>query len=196
MTMGLQDRLWDELASEQPEALDAMSAHPALFARAERRRLTRPAVLASTGTGVAAATAAVVVALGATGAAPAFAVTTNPDGTVTVTLSDIAAISGVNAELAADGINARAIPVQPGCQTQGLGFAWPSGTDPNSTTVTLDPKDIPTGYTAIVAVDQESSGRILMTMGSSPSPGPSCIGSITAPEITPSSSAPAGNSGQ
>ena len=59
--------------------------------------------------------AAVVVALGAETAAPAFALTRSSDGLVTITLSEITGIAGLNRRFAAMGIRVRAVPIVRGC---------------------------------------------------------------------------------
>lgn len=64
---------------------------------------------------VAATTAAVLAISAATTAAPAFAVTDNPDGSVTITLNEITGVSDLNAKLASMGIAVRAVPVESGC---------------------------------------------------------------------------------
>jgi hypothetical protein len=76
----------------------------------------RPRMLAGGATAAAAAATAAVLAISAaTTAPPAFAVTNNPDGTVTITLSDITGVSGLNARLASMGVAIRAVPVVSGC---------------------------------------------------------------------------------
>jgi hypothetical protein len=110
-------------------------------------------------------------------------VTTGGNGTVTVTLNDISAVTALNAELARDGIRAKAVPVTATCPSRGFPNAMPAGTNPSTYTITLDPADIPAGYTAIVAVSEDPSGQVKLAMGTSPSPGPSCINST--PLLTP-----------
>jgi hypothetical protein len=76
----------------------------------------RPRVLAGGATAVfAAACAAVLAVTAATTAPPAFAVTNNQDGSVTITLNEITGVSGLNAELASMGVAIRAVPVVSGC---------------------------------------------------------------------------------
>ncbi len=68
--------------------------------------------------GVSAAVAAAVAVLtigAATSAPPAFAVTNNKDGSLTITLNEITGVSALNAELASLGVAIRAVPVVAGC---------------------------------------------------------------------------------
>src|SRR6202035_670577 len=90
-----------------------------------RRRLPRAAVVrfgaqrrilaGGAAATVAAGTAAVLAISAATTATPAFAVTNNPDGSVTITLNELTGVSDLNAKLASMGIAVRAVPVVSGC---------------------------------------------------------------------------------
>jgi hypothetical protein len=51
----------------------------------------------------------------ASSAPPAFAVTGNQDGSVTITLNEITGVSDLNAKLASMGVAVRAVPVVAGC---------------------------------------------------------------------------------
>ena len=80
------------------------------------RFTSRPRLLAGGATALAGAATAAVLAIGAAStAAPAFAATSNPNGTVTITLNDLTGVSGLNAELASMGVAIRAVPVVSGC---------------------------------------------------------------------------------
>ncbi len=182
-----EDQLWNDLVAEHGDQMTTASlAAPdpgAGGARPARRGLRRPAILTGGMLGTAGAATAAVLAFGAASTPPAFAVTDNADGSVTVTLNEISGITALNAELAADGIPAKAIPLTADCATRGFPNAMPSGTDPNTYTITIVPQDIPSGDTGIVAVSQNSSGQIQLAIGAWPSPGPSCLNStpITTP---------------
>lgn len=133
------------------------------------RFLGRPRLLAGGATAVAATTAAVLAIGAATTAAPAFAVTNNPNGTVTITLSDITGVSDLNARLESMGIAIRAVPVESGCTATAQVIGTDGSVQPATTlavsqlpsnprtggastlnTVTLDPPQTP-GQTAILA---------------------------------------------
>jgi hypothetical protein len=149
---------------------------PATTTRTPRRR---PALITGTALATAGVVAAIALAITAsTSAPPAYAVTSNRDGSVTVTLNDISAITGLNAELAGDGLRAKAIPLTADCPTQRFPNAMPAGTNPSTYTITIVPADIPAGYTPIVAASQNSSGEVQLAQGAWPSPGPSCLNSV------------------
>ncbi|MFZ0386402.1 MAG: hypothetical protein WAL22_12095, partial [Solirubrobacteraceae bacterium] len=104
------DSLWREVerryGSELSGADGPLSAGP-------RRRLP---VIAGASLGVAGASAAAVIVLGAASSPPAFAVTSHPDGTVSVVIRRIDGIAGANHRLAQLGIRARAVQVDAQCQ--------------------------------------------------------------------------------
>jgi hypothetical protein len=96
------DNLWSDLAREHgPRLAHADQPEP----RRPRRR--RPRVLAGSTLGLAGVGAALVLALGAGGAAPAFAITRDGDNGVLVQLNYVKNenLSQVNAKLAAMGTN-------------------------------------------------------------------------------------------
>ena len=169
-----EDRLWTDLVREHG---DQLRRHPARTGPPTADRRRRPVLLTGTALAAVGVIAAGVLALTATTAAPpAFAVTANPDGTVTVTLNDIQAITGLNAELARDGIPAEAIPITSDCPVRGFPNAMPAGTDPSTYTITIDPREMPAGFTAIVGVGQSASGQIELAQGAFPSANvPACF---------------------
>lgn len=75
----------------------------------------RPRVLAGAGAGAAAVAATLALTLVGVSSPPAFAVTTGPDGTTTITLNALSAVGTLNAKLAATGVHVRVAPVVPGC---------------------------------------------------------------------------------
>jgi hypothetical protein len=95
------EHLWSDLVQE----------HGATIADTERPEpgrtplLRRPRVLAGSTLGLAAVGTAVGLVLSAAGGTPAFAVTTNGDGSVLVTLNHATALPGANAQLTAMGIH-------------------------------------------------------------------------------------------
>jgi hypothetical protein len=111
-----------------------------------RRRL--PPLLAATTVTVAALAAALVLLVGATTSPPAFAVTRNPDGTVTVRLSRLSAlapadVASANARLAAMGVRARIVEGARGSLVR-------CGT---ARVVTFQPRRIPPHETLILTAD-------------------------------------------
>jgi hypothetical protein len=177
-----EDQLWSDLVREHGDRMRASSTHTAALAtsmtgqRAPRaRRVRRTAILSGTALATAGATTAAVLALSASSAPPAFAVTDNGDGTITVTLREISGVSGLNAEFARRGINARAVPFSATCPVKGYANALPVGTNFDTFSVTLDPRMIESGYTAVVAATQTVSGTVELTQGAVPSPAPACF---------------------
>jgi hypothetical protein len=126
-------------------------------------------VLAGTTAGLAAAGTVLALILGATGSSPAFAVVRNGDGTVTLTIKQLAGITGANTELAALGVRARAVPVVEGCTAsslvEGLVARGESvrARPPSShgargalQSVRIDPSKIPAGQTLVLAARADS----------------------------------------
>jgi hypothetical protein len=104
------DNLWREVerkyGSELAGADGPLSSGP-------RRRLP---VIAGASLGVAGASAAAVIVLSAASSPPAFAVTSHPDGTVSVVIRRLDGIRGANRRLAQLGIRVRAVQVNAQCQ--------------------------------------------------------------------------------
>lgn len=151
-----EDNLWLEVVREHGHDL----------ARAERLpdkhrwriRPPRPLLLAGTTGGLAAVATTVALLVGAAASSPAFAVTRNSNGTVTVKLNKLSGIGGANRELAAMGVRAEIVPalaaaryvaaLQP-CQGQPAGSVR---------TVTFDPASIPQGR--VLVLDSDRAGRL------------------------------------
>jgi hypothetical protein len=111
----IEDRLWADLIGE-PEAEGALCAR---MSPATKRRASR-APFAAGGLAVAGATVAVVLALTAGGnTTPAYAVSVNPDGTVSLTVDEIIGVQGANEALTKLGVRARVAEIEPGCSQTG-----------------------------------------------------------------------------
>jgi hypothetical protein len=105
------DHLWNDLVEEHGPAL--AQAHRPEPGRA--RFLRRPRLLAGSTLGLVGAGTALVLALGAAGSSPAYAVTTQGDGSVLVTINQNSALPQANAKLASMGIREQiAIYMAPG----------------------------------------------------------------------------------
>jgi hypothetical protein len=105
------DRLWSDLVREHGAAL-ANTVRPK---RGGARLLRRPRVLAGSTLGLAGIGTALVFALSAAGSPPAYAVTTQGDGSVLVTINQNSALPQANAKLASLGIHEQiAIEMAPG----------------------------------------------------------------------------------
>lgn len=160
---------------------DLMTRHGAQLAAVERPPTHRPG---GRGVRTAAGVLAVagVVAGGITvlgNSSPAYAVTENPDGTVTVSISDIKAIDPANAKLRELGVRAKAVPETSDCASlEGremyAGSDW-SIRDEADGSVTLGP-DLPEGYTVLLSVsDAPGRGTGLGFTGPVADPAPSCV---------------------
>lgn len=185
-----EDQLWSDLASEHGDRMRASATQTAALAasmtrpRPSRggrdrhpRRVRRAAIVSGTALATAGATTVAVLALSASSAPPAFAVTDNSDGSVTVTLRDISALSGLNAEFARRGIDAAAVPLTSTCPIHHFPHYMPAGTNPDTYTITVVPSQIPAGYTAVVAATQTADGKVELLQGAVHSPAPACFNS-------------------
>jgi hypothetical protein len=140
-----EDNLWAAVVREHGNELarTERSAHT-------HRRASRPQLLAGTTAGLAAMAAAAALLFGASTSPPAFAVTRNPDGTVTVDLMHPSGIAGANKKLAAMGVRAQ-IAVQTRIPPK---LVCPGGTAP---TITFDPASIPQSDQLVIAPGQPSA---------------------------------------
>jgi len=160
------DQLLTELMDEYRPALERIQPPPA---RPWPRRLARrrPAWLVASGATVAGAAAASAALLG--GAAPAYAVTSHPDGTVTVAVSRPDGIPGANAKLRALGDHVVVVPVRPGCPAPGAlprsaakSGRTTTGVQSSHGSLTVQARGIPAGDTMVVgAVTQPNGGMVL-----------------------------------
>ncbi|HEY5318283.1 MAG TPA: hypothetical protein VIJ20_09895 [Solirubrobacteraceae bacterium] len=107
------DRLWRELERGHGAELEQMS-------RPAPKRRRRPQLLLGSTVALAGVGTTLALVLGAASSSPAFAVTRNHDGTITVRIMRTSGIAGANARLAALGVRARAVPVLAGCSAPTL----------------------------------------------------------------------------
>jgi hypothetical protein len=133
-----EDNLWLDVVREHGDEL-ARVARPVRT----RKRAIRPRLLAGTTVGAAAIAIAAASLLGASTSPPAFAVTRNPDGTVTVSLRQLSGIAGANEKLAAMGVPARIA----GMAKTAPPLVCPGGIAP---TVTFDPAGVPRGQVIMI----------------------------------------------
>jgi hypothetical protein len=103
------DQLFDDLMREHGSAL----AHTKVPAAQKRHLGPRPVLLTAGAGGL--AVAATVGTLVAGGGTPAYAVTTHPDGTVTLAVYQQSGIAEANAKLRSLGDRVVVVPVRPGC---------------------------------------------------------------------------------
>jgi hypothetical protein len=100
-----------------------------------------------------------------TAGAPAYAVTRNPDGTVTLTLNQMAALAQAAAALHAFGA-----PSAVGCPGTGPIEVVTPGTN----TVVIDPRDVPVGQTGVLFAAPRSSGPPRLSWHVVPTHSPDC----------------------
>jgi hypothetical protein len=163
--------------------------------RVSRRRTV---VLAATVLGIAGVAAAGVVAFGSGSARAAYAVTTNPDGTVTITLRQFSALPALNRELARDGLPLRAVPVTAHCAfnpapTLPRGFIPFVPSDQAlgrrlrpTDTITIDTSGLSSqGAVAMLGVSKTTSGGLELIEAGTLSSAPACMNSAAfySPEV-------------
>jgi hypothetical protein len=136
--------------------------------------------LAASAAALAVAVTGVLVGLG--GSSPAYAVTRNADGTVTVAVTRMAGVPGANAELRTLGLRVVVVPVQSGCPAlsslpaPAVPPSGPITTEETSTdgSVTVNAQGIPVGDLLVLAISSTPSGTSTAAMLTSP-PAPSCV---------------------
>jgi hypothetical protein len=189
------NQLFTDLMQEHGPAL-ALTKPP----KAPRLRAATGRKLLAADAGGVAVAAAAAGALVAGGGTPAFAVTTHPDGTVTLAVNQAAGISGANGRLHQLGDRVVVVPVEPGCPSINSLLA-PSvrpthisgstkvGRDGS---VTVNAKGIPAGDILVMGVETNAHAASGMSYSlvesrlTSP-PAPSCV-SLPAPPATPGTS--------
>ena len=172
MTDSFEDRLWRDLVRDHGAHL----ATPRRISSTTRNR--RPLLLGGGAVSVAGAATVLALVLTATTSTPAYAVSNNSDGTITVTIHDIAGVAGANAQLARLGVRARAVPAVVNCPTavsRVPEYEWAGKAlrpAPASSAVTLRPSEIPNGDTLVLAAREISHDHVelgvMMVRGQAP----------------------------
>ena len=191
-----EDQLFDDLMREHGPTLAGTRPHAA----PKRHVATRRTLLAAgAGCAAAGAIAGTFVASGGTprtavGTPAAYAVTKNPDGTVTLAVYKTSGIAGANARLHQLGDQVVVVPVGPGCPSlhslpapavpaKGM-VSVQSGRSKNGS-ITVNAQGIPAGDILVVGVlstgDATEMGSAITS-----APAPSCV-SMPAPPASPSS---------
>jgi hypothetical protein len=113
----MNDRLEHDDYSVLATMREQIAATPMLPAprRLASSFLRRPRVLAAASAGVAALFVTLALTFVGVSSPPAFAVTTDADGTTTITLNALSAVGALNGKLAAAGVHVRVAPVVLGC---------------------------------------------------------------------------------
>jgi len=138
------DQLYTDLLREHGSTL----ADTRRLAGSRRQFASRRVLLATGAGGVAvAATAGVLTAGG--GATPAYALTTNPDGTVSLAVYQESGIAQANAKLQLLGDRVVVVPVRPGCPS--IHSLPPPAVRPHKGTITMTSGRSRDGYTKVTA---------------------------------------------
>lgn len=139
------------------------------------RSRQRPLVIAATATAGAAALVAALVLSATTNTAPAYALTHNPDGSITITLHNLTTgIPQLNARLKEMGIDFTVIPVTPNCPTSTPGLD--AGPGSLSETITLGTQNMePAGVNGYLAAERLADGQIALGIGGRKAPLPTCF---------------------
>jgi hypothetical protein len=168
-----EDRLWDELVEQHGAVLaDAPLTFTPARPRPELRRRRRPAPLAALGLALAAALTAIVIGLSSTGGTPAYAVLSNPDGTITVTIRELVGVKGADEKLASLGVPVHVVRSEAGCQVRSGEYkvprispelfqrisklAGPAG----SAALVITPSAIPAGDTVVIGAREPGPGAV------------------------------------
>ena len=158
------------------------------------RRRTFQLAAASTTALAAIAAAAVLVVSATTGVSPAYALTNNADGSITISLNNlITGIPQLNARLQQMGINYTVIPVTQNCSTSTPVLGAAPGS--LSETITIGTQNMePPGVDGYLAAKQLPNGQIGLGIGGMKAPLPTCFSPTlmkTQPSSTPNSSSAA-----
>jgi hypothetical protein len=174
-----EDGLWRRLV-EDHGAERVVVAHAA-----PRRRTERPLLIGGGVTALAGVGAGLALALGAFASAPpAYALTRNAAGSITITINDLeTAAPQLNARFAAMGIEETVVPVQANCPVKAGSpdlQGAPLLVDPQeqrSDTLTFYPGDrwLAPGFTGIIAAEQLPDGKVAMAIEAIRPPVPSCF---------------------
>ncbi len=177
-----EDRLWAELVEQH----GAVLAEPPALAQAPPRLLRR-GPLAAVALALALALAALVIALGRGGGTSAYAVVTNPDGTITVTIRELVGVEPANERLEELGVPARIPPARSDCPTSRADL-HPAHLTPEqsretfepvggngSYSVRINPDAIPSGDTLLLRAYELPSGPIAMRALVIEGAAPSCL---------------------
>jgi hypothetical protein len=170
------DQLFDDLMQEFRPTLDSVE----LPAARARRTVPRPVWLAAGTVGMAGAITAGVVVLG--GGTPAYAVTQNTNGTVTVSINELSGVAGANDKLHTMGEPVVVVPVRPGCVSiASLPHVTGAHQDTRASvdmtkggSITVDVRGVPAGATALVATSTSPRG-IALALALVTGPIPSCV---------------------
>jgi outer membrane murein-binding lipoprotein Lpp len=168
-----EDGLWERLVSDHAADHVSLTTEP----QHQRRLLVGGGAAA-----LATVSAAAVVAFSVTGgAAPAYAMTQNADGSYTFTINDLAtAAPELNAKFKQLGIDETVVTASASCPATdnitGELQLDPQASSSDSMTFTPGGKNLDPGYTGVIGAEQLPDGQIAITMEAvPPADVPSCF---------------------
>ena len=171
------DQLYEDLMLQHGSLLADTGPHAA----PPRRVAPRRALLAAAAGGLAVAVAAAAVAdLVAGSGSPAYALTTNTDGTITLAVYQASGIAQANARLRQLGDDVVVVPIRPGCPPPRPPAVSPKGKLVSSGVGRSRDGSItvrghaPAGDIIVVGVQATPNGRVTVSQVSS-RPAPACI---------------------
>jgi hypothetical protein len=176
------DELGRALSEAFAELVGKLEPSPELLQQVSGEQQRRRAVwpirsgrrwLAAIPAGLAAGIAAVVVFLSSSGVTPSFAVTMNSDGSILVTIDDLAGVSGANARLRQLGAPIVVVPISATC-TAKVDLSYVGVNELPKPTISLIPSGIPAGTTVVLAANQVGPNNFQMAIGRVTGPPPTC----------------------
>jgi hypothetical protein len=175
-----EDRLLSDLLTEHRPALDAVEVP------APRRAGHRPLWIAASVLGLTGAVTVGAVLIG--GGSPAYAVTKDADGTVSVTLRESSGMDGANDELRELGVPAKVVPVRPECPSvDTLPVVQPQGKVTGKATtnadgsISFETTGVPDGATVVVTSEEDAAGKLTLGMFLVDGPAPDCVSPPSGP---------------
>jgi hypothetical protein len=151
-----EDNLWRDVVRQHGDDLAQVPWPP------PHHRRPRRGLLAGTTFVAAAAVAVLALVLGGTSTSPAYAVNTNHDGSITLTINRLNGIHGANVRLSSLGVRAVAIQVPAACRAA-LAVAR------------FDPRRIPVGKTLVIAAWRAGHSIRLSSARISQAGAPACL---------------------
>lgn len=160
------------------QLLESVAAIPASDGPPWRRRfagLRRRRIALVVSMPLAAIAAAVAFAIGGSAAAPSFAVTVRPDGSVLVTVNKITGIAPANAQLRSQGIrNVVVVAMSPSCRSH-FGMSYLATNAHPAPTVGLTRHRPPRGVRVVIAALRIGPDKIEMAFGRTRGRIPACV---------------------
>jgi hypothetical protein len=167
-----EDRLWSDLVGSHGSQL-ALVAPPQLC------RARRASLLAAALALVIAVIVGVLALTAGTSAPPAYAISRNGDGTIKVTIDELAGVGGANSELDELGVDVKVVAARQGCASAARPIAITPTTyaqmaHPEGQGVTIQPAAIPAGDTLVLAVHAVGAA-VALSVGLYHGAAPTCL---------------------